>query len=201
MLTSHFCFEFHSFSPLSIAKTVHEALSTCTLQLFGRTSNGQSVCLGVIGVCPYFYLQIDDNSTDVSVSILGGDGRLNASGLNSNQFSLSVVNKTAFYQFQTRPSTFVKVECCNEGVRKRLLDFVKVNADLNLKIFEVIKSHARVLKTIHALLLGTHFFYASIHVRFRHCRDGQCYFGQLFTGQQRSEYEPLRLGTRNTLHK
>ncbi len=134
-----FCFEFHSFLPLSAAKTYHEALSTSTVQLFGRTSNGESVSLNVLGVCPYFYIQIegDDTMEGVSVAIFGGEDALNASGLNSSQFALSKVHKVAFYQFQVQGCAFVKIECCNEGVRKRLLDFVKINNHLNLKIFEV----------------------------------------------------------------
>lgn len=181
----NFCFEFHSFLPASVAKTYNDALSACTVQLFGRTFNGESVCLNLIGACPYFYIQMGHDSFELSSCIFGGEDRLNSAGLNSSQFSLSKVRKVAFYQFQKGTTNFVKVECCNEGVRKRFLDFIKINADLGLKIFEVIlfsKFNFSILK----IFEGSYFLCPPIHVRFRYCWDGKCHSGQCFTSSTRS---------------
>ena len=131
-----FVFEFHSLLPVSSAKNILEAQNSTTVNIFGRTSCGKSVCARVQSICPYFYVSIS-NDTEISVQVFGGDERLSTLGLNSTVFSLEKVQKMAFYHFQTESSAFMKVSCCSEGARKRMLEFIKLNTDLGLCIYEV----------------------------------------------------------------
>lgn len=177
-MNEFFVFEFHSFLPLFTAKTYNDAVSTCTAQIFGRAFSGESVCMNVIGLCPYFYIQIEGAVSEDS--IFGGEDRLKAAGLHSGQFSLSKVEKIAFYQFQVRYNIFFKVSCCNEGIRKRLIDYAKVNSDLNLKIFEVIVCNFSVLLKLNSLI-GTYFLHATVYVGLWHSWYGECHLKKLFS--------------------
>lgn len=131
-----FVFEFHSLLPVSSAKTILEAQNCTTVNIFGRTPAGKSVCACIQSICPYFYVAINAD-TEASAQVLGGEELLSKFGLNTTLFSLEKVQKIAFYHFQTESSAFMKVSCCSEAVRKRILEFIKLNTDLALCIYEV----------------------------------------------------------------
>ena len=131
-----FSFEFHSLIPSLDCKTILDAENSTTLKLFGRTRNFESICANVIGHLPYFYISIEADGID-SISPFGNEEVILALGINSESFKLSYVEKIPFYNFHEGAQKFLKIECCSEAVRKRLINFIKDSTSLQYTLYEV----------------------------------------------------------------
>lgn len=130
-----FTFEFHSIIPIQGSKTINDALKTTTLKLFGRTRELKSVCANVVGHLPYFYVMchLDLDLTQP----FGSESKLQEFSINSNSFQIELIEKIPFYNFHEGTQKFLKIECCSEAVRKRLVNFVKDSPDLYFTLYEV----------------------------------------------------------------
>lgn len=134
--SEYFTFEFHSLVPVQESKTVSDALKNTTLKLFGRTRDFKSVCANVIGHLPYFYVSCHDSSFDLSYPF-GSETKLQEFSIDIHSFRIALVEKFPFYNFYEGAQKFIKIECCSESVRKRLVNFVKDSPDLYLTLYEV----------------------------------------------------------------
>lgn len=130
-----FSFEFHSLIPTLDCKTVANAENSTTLKIFGRTRNFDSVCANVIGHLPYFYINA---STEIDfASPFGTEETISAFGINSGSFKLSLVEKIPFYNYHEGTLNFLKIECCSETIRKKLINFIKDSTNLQYTLYEV----------------------------------------------------------------
>lgn len=131
-----FIFEFHSLVPIQESKTVNDALKNTTLKLFGRTRDFKSVCANVIGHLPYFYISCHDSDLDLSYPF-GNENKLQEFSINVSSFRAILIEKVPFYNFYEGTQKFVKIECCSEAVRKRMVNFVKDSPNLYFTLYEV----------------------------------------------------------------
>ena len=134
--SEYFAFEFHSLVPVQESKTIIDALKNATLKLFGRTRDFKSVCANVVGHLPYFYIEYHGTCLD-SAYPLGSKTRLQEFSIDMNSFRATLVEKIPFYNFYDGTQKFLKVECCSESVRMRLVNYVKDSPDLYLTLYEV----------------------------------------------------------------
>lgn len=131
-----FTFEFHSLIPCFDCKRVTDAENRTTLKIFGRTRHFDSICANIIGHLPYFYISQLSGELDLK-SPFGNEETISAFGINSESFKLSVIEKIPFYNFYEGTHTFLKIECCSEIIRKRLIDFIKDSTNLHYNLYEV----------------------------------------------------------------
>lgn len=165
-----FSFEFHSLVPISDCKTLNDAENSTTLRLFGRTKCFKSVCVNVIAHLPYFFLSPDTSeSIDIlRLSPFGNENILTGVNVDASSFRVSVVEKKPFYNYYEGWKKFMKIECCSEIIRKRLINLVKDSPNLYYTLYEVsFISFSHILT-----FLGTCIFCSSIHVRLCYSRDG-----------------------------
>lgn len=134
--SEYFTFEFHSLVPVQESKTVSDALKNTTLKLFGRTRDFKSICANVIGHLPYFYVSCNDSSFDLSYPF-GRETELQEFSIDINSFRIVLVEKVPFYNFYYGAQKFLKIECCSESARKRLVNFIKDSPQLYLNLYEV----------------------------------------------------------------
>ena len=153
-----FSFEFHSLLPVSVCKTINEAENSTTLKLFGRTKNFASVCANVVAHLPYFYLghSAENNLESPFLHVQ----EFSSIGISFSSFKISNVDKVPLYNYYEGQQKFLKVECCSESVRKRLINFIKDSPNLYYTLYEV--SRIRLALTI--MILVTCIFHTSIHV-------------------------------------
>lgn len=131
-----FSFEFHSLIPCLDCKTVADAENCATLKIFGRTRQFKSICANVIGHLPYFYISSVSGELDLK-SPFGNEETFSAFGINSESYKLSLIEKIPFYNFHEGTRTFLKIECCSEAIRKRMINFIKDSITLEYNIYEV----------------------------------------------------------------
>ena len=132
-----FAFEFHSLVPIQECKTINDALKTSTLKIFGRTRDFKSVCANVVAHLPYFYV-VSSHDSNIDLNFpFGTEKKLQEFLIDVNSFRTSVVEKMPFYNFYEGTQKFIKIECCSEMVRKRLMNFVKDSADVYFTLYEV----------------------------------------------------------------
>ena len=129
-----FSFEFHSLIPNLDSKTVFDAENSTTLKIFGRTQNFESICANVIGHLPYFYVTA---ACEIDVISPFENEVISAFGINSDSFKLSIVEKIPFYNYHEGTVNFLKIECCSETVRKKLINFIKDSPSLQYTLYEV----------------------------------------------------------------
>ena len=131
-----FSFEFHSLIPILDCKTILDAENCTTVKLFGRTRTFKSVCANVIGHLPYFYISYATDEIDLA-SPFGNEENISVVGINSGSFKLSLIEKIPFYNFHEGTQKFLKIECCSETTRKRLINFIKDSTTLKYTLYEV----------------------------------------------------------------
>lgn len=131
-----FSFEFHSLVPFQGNETINNALNNTTLKLFGRTRDFKSVCANIIAHLPYFYVTTNDPSLDLTYPF-GNENKLKELAIDTNSFRTKLIEKIPFYNFYEGTQKFIKIECCSESVRKRLVNLVKDSPDLYFNLYEV----------------------------------------------------------------
>lgn len=156
-----FSFEFHSLFPISDCKNLIDADNSATLRLFGRTKQLQSVCVNVFGHLPYFYLCPNSCAEFNPQSPFGNENALSEIDISISSFKTSNIVKKPFYNYFEGAQQFLKVECCSDVIRKRLINFFKDSPSLHYTLYEVIFVF---VKFQFDNILGTYFLRTAIHV-------------------------------------
>lgn len=134
-----FSFEFHFLISTTECKSIADTLKYPCLRLFGRTKLNQSICVNVLNVCPYFYVNCEEDTVDIIPEFpFGSVEVMAASGINfDSTIKTSLITRIPFYHFYDGTRKFIKIECCSESVRKKLVEYLKTCTELNYTLYEV----------------------------------------------------------------
>ena len=119
-------FEFHSFVPdATSCLNIKDVDTKPTAKVFGRTNLFISVCVNITNLYPYFYVRITSAANFTCVNDSYFVKVFESTGVAESMFFTTSVSKIPFYHYHDGSQSFFKVSCCNEPVRKRMVDGLK----------------------------------------------------------------------------